>query len=350
MYTKSSNIFKGMGSKASKMMKWSKHKGGMQFRGKMMRKNVVPYPPPPSPPDEPTSDEPTPITVPVPTSTPSVSPSSPPSPTPSVPPSETPPDSIQNVDGFDCVEDGGIGFVLNRSPPDHAFPQIIPIDPTDPDSRCFLRMTQDVAEGVATSAFVPFTFSDVGDLPPGQQPGDFRMSIGYRVFGSDAGSADGMVFVMHQDPRGANALGNDGGELGVYGSDNGIRNALVIEWDTFPNEEYLDNGENNIHIVTSDADGVLTELDETQDIPIRTDDSGAVEGRMWVDYCNGELQISINNQGDVRSPAPQATSTDFDLTSFFSQGNSVFVGYTASIAGEADNQDIMNWEFQQGCN
>ena len=59
------------------------------------------------------------------------------------------------------------------------------------------------------------------------------MTIGYRLFGAGDGAADGMVFVMHQDPRGARALGNFGGGIGVYGSfQETIKPSLAIEWDT----------------------------------------------------------------------------------------------------------------------
>jgi hypothetical protein len=87
-------------------------------------------------------------------------------------------------------------------------------------------MTPDIAQPLATSAFLgvpvnnPETFS-------------FSMTIGYRIYGAADGSADGMVFVMHQDERGAKAIGNRGGGIGVYGdSEVTIKPAIAIEWDT----------------------------------------------------------------------------------------------------------------------
>jgi len=62
------------------------------------------------------------------------------------------------------------------------------------------------------------------------------MSVGYHVFGKQRHAADGMAIVMHQDERGAEAIGGGGGNLGVYGNhgdpDQAIAPALVIEFDT----------------------------------------------------------------------------------------------------------------------
>ncbi|MBC1801435.1 immunoglobulin-like domain-containing protein [Listeria booriae] len=54
--------------------------------------------------------------------------------------------------------------------------------------------------------------------------------------GANPNGADGMAFVMQNDPRGGNAIGTAGGALGVYGSDY-IQNALAVEFDTFYNGE-----------------------------------------------------------------------------------------------------------------
>lgn len=178
----------------------------------------------------------------------------------------------------------------------------------------------------------------------------FCMSIGYRIFGEEFGSADGMAFVMHQDPRGTGAVGAGGGFLGVYG-DNAITNALVIEFDTYDNgpgsrypEPVNDVGENNIHIQIVSEDGTLTELDQTFGDEIRTPEAGT-SGRMWVEYRGGQLTVWNNNLGDD-FPASPIVSIPYDLPSLFN-GSDVFVGYTAAVGFEADNQDITAWTFDE---
>ncbi|MBC1500953.1 DUF5011 domain-containing protein [Listeria weihenstephanensis] len=52
--------------------------------------------------------------------------------------------------------------------------------------------------------------------------------------GNSPESADGIAFVLQNDPRGKNALGTSGGALGIYGSDY-IENALAVELDSYSN-------------------------------------------------------------------------------------------------------------------
>jgi Bacterial lectin len=80
------------------------------------------------------------------------------------------------------------------------------------------------------AAMLPYRFSTTN---PGKS---FSTRIGYRIYGPLRGSADGMTFVLHQDPRGITAQGLGGGNMGVYNQyvsgGAGIKPALVIEFDT----------------------------------------------------------------------------------------------------------------------
>lgn len=62
---------------------------------------------------------------------------------------------------------------------------------------------------------------------------DFTVNLG----SNDAG-ADGMAFVMHNDPAGLCACGASGGSLGA----GGITNSLIVEIDTYLNTEDRDDG------------------------------------------------------------------------------------------------------------
>ena len=59
---------------------------------------------------------------------------------------------------------------------------------------------------------------------------DFAVSFDI-LMGAKANGGDGMSFVLHNDPRGAAALGYGGGNLGATG----ISNGLAIEFDTYQN-------------------------------------------------------------------------------------------------------------------
>ena len=93
----------------------------------------------------------------------------------------------------------------------------------------------------------------------------------------------------------------------------------------------------------------MTELAETEEVPIRSDASGN-PGRMWVDYCNGIMQVFINTAGDEKPAEPQA-SASVSLADHFT-GNDVVVGYTSGTWSQADYHDIFDWEMVQsnkGC-
>jgi hypothetical protein len=56
--------------------------------------------------------------------------------------------------------------------------------------------------------------------------------------GSDDGGADGLCFVIQNDPRGICACGGEGGGMGAAG----ITNSLIVEIDTYLNSEDRDDG------------------------------------------------------------------------------------------------------------
>jgi Ca2+-binding RTX toxin-like protein len=59
---------------------------------------------------------------------------------------------------------------------------------------------------------------------------DFTISLAV-FLGTSNGGADGLAFVLHNDPAGSNAIGGTGGGLGI----SGIQNGLAIEFDTYAN-------------------------------------------------------------------------------------------------------------------
>ena len=102
----------------------------------------------------------------------------------------------------------------------NGYPKLI-THPSTP-GKCFLRLAEERKGTAAASAFVSYTLNSAKT---------FSTSFEYRLFGVTGSPADGITFTMHQDSRGATALGGTGGYLGVYNT-NPIKNALVIELDT----------------------------------------------------------------------------------------------------------------------
>jgi len=97
----------------------------------------------------------------------------------------------------------------------------------------------------------------------------------FGAFGLPVGGADGIAFMLHNDPAGSNAVGQAGAGIGAFG----IQNGLAIEFDTFDNNPFGGNegGTNtgdHTHIFDTDAGanssnlsyiGSRTELGEIED-------------------------------------------------------------------------------------
>lgn len=165
---------------------------------------------------------------PIPTDPPTTGP-----PIPTDPPTTEPPPIDSKIDfseGFPCAE---TSITLNSYPQNFGYPSLVPL--SDGSGNCFVRLTSDTdgTEFYATTAFLPFTFGAANAAK------SFSLSAGFRIYGDENGSADGMAFVIHQDGRSTAAIGDVGGNLGIYdfrytSGRTGviIKPALVIELDT----------------------------------------------------------------------------------------------------------------------
>ena len=78
---------------------------------------------------------------------------------------------------------------------------------------------------------------------------DFDFSFDLYLGNKDADGADGMAFVLHNDPFGADATGGGGGCLGA----SGIRNGLAIQFDTFQNGALGDIANDHTNFIDTDA-------------------------------------------------------------------------------------------------
>lgn len=120
-----------------------------------------------------------------------------------------------------------------RSFTNFPYPQYLPLDPNDENSPKFLSLTSDGYKAAGVTALTKYRFD-----PDNTQKG-FSMSAEYRMHCNFDACTDGLTFVMHQDPRGINAVGMTSGGLGVYnaelpgqgGSGVAIRPSVVVELD-----------------------------------------------------------------------------------------------------------------------
>ena len=77
----------------------------------------------------------------------------------------------------------------------------------------------------------------------------FELSFDLYLGNKDAAGADGMAFVLHNDPFGGDATGGGGGFLGALG----IRYGVAIEFDTYQNAAFGDIANDHTNFVDTDA-------------------------------------------------------------------------------------------------
>merc|ERR1712070_51830 len=174
----------------------------------------------------------------------------------------------------------------------------------------------------------------------------FSTHIKYRIYGQKNGSADGMAFVMHQDPRGASAMGGGGGGLAVYTSVK-VKPALVIELDSYNNGGNVvwDSYADAIHVVLIKEDGTTQELAEIK-TAVRNSESGS--GGLWVDYDGYTLSVSHSATNGNSKPSSPIATAQIDLSTFFDSLETLYYGFTGATGGQSDNHDVLGFSFTQG--
>ncbi len=162
--------------------------------------------------------------------------------------------------------------------------------------------------------------------------------------GGTGGGADGLIFMLQNDSRGANALGGGGGNIGygdtvtpLGGSE--ILSSLAIEFDTFDNG-FVDpsaSADNHIGVNTNGSvDSLLTASS-----PVDINDGNSYNA--WISYDGITDQLDVFLDGGATPPATPVLSTTVDL--FDLLGPQGFVGFSAATGGGFGNHEILNWDF-----
>ena len=162
---------------------------------------------------------------------------------------------------------------------------------------------------------------------------DFSIQIGFQITESGNSGADGIAFVIQNSS--ANAIGVFGGGIGYMT----IPNSLAIEFDTYPNSEYLDPNDNHIGIQTrgknpNSPDHVIT-LGTSRNIPILEDGSVHV---MRIDYVNNIMKVYLDEFNTPKITAYVKLDSLLDL-----DNQTAWLGFTSSTGGAFANHDIVSF-------
>ena len=159
--------------------------------------------------------------------------------------------------------------------------------------------------------------------------------------GTNNGGADGMTFVLHNDPRGSSAIGNgEGSTLGAManGSTPGIANGLSFEFDTYQSSSGSDDPSSD-HTQIRDTDFAFN---DTNGRVTNVTTLSNLEDGNWhtfhLDWNAGTSTFSYLIDG-VSMPG----FTDANMAAnYFGGSTQVYFGFTAATGGLNNVQRIRN--------
>jgi hypothetical protein len=191
--------------------------------------------------------------------------------------------------------------------------------------------------------------------------GGFDTTFTYTISSQTSGGADGLAFVVQNDPRATAAIGRHASGIG-YGAFTGalagdaIANALVVEIDTFQTAGAPATDPNAFHIgVMTGGSGDCLQNHATHGIGAYSSATIGANGThtVRVQYVPGTLYVYFDNlvtpvatiaYSFATGGIVTATSTPVGGLSLIG-GTSANVGFVASTGGSCENHDLASWSF-----
>lgn len=163
--------------------------------------------------------------------------------------------------------------------------------------------------------------------------GSFRTAFQFQIQG-DSGGADGLTFVIQNDPRGAAAVGGSGALLGYEG----ITRSVAVEFDTFRGIGFEAN-DNHVSFLAGSVETPFATANPTFDL----NDGQTVFA--WVDYDGGTDALALFlSQTPIRPEVATLRSTA-DLSRVV--GDTAFVGFTAATGGLTNRHIVTSWTLDE---
>ncbi len=194
------------------------------------------------------------------------------------------------------------------------------------------------------------------DLPVAVN-GSFETTFAFQITLQVGGGADGMAFVIANDPRGATALGDTGTELG-YGymvtspPTLSINNSLVVEIDTWLSPGDLSANEISVQTGGSGDNHADAGYSIGRITPAINMSDGLLHV-MRISYAPGTLDIYLDNLVTPQLSVPWDFNTGGTWVVSGSPvgglnllgGSSAHVGFSSATGGAWENHDVVWWDW-----
>lgn len=184
---------------------------------------------------------------------------------------------------------------------------------------------------------------------------EMNMFLGFNLFGGNT-NGDGMAFVLQNDPRGKDAIGDFGERLGVWGvldTDNYIKNGWAVEFDiyantsnednTFDGSIYGDNSSKNYgHIANSytKVEGNWYNINGKQKFEMTHDDT--ILPQNWGDRLTNGMIKDFNVSWNASTQEITYTVSYYDL---INQKTVTYGKVTKKLDISKFGSTMLNWGF-----
>ncbi|MEM7305981.1 MAG: L-type lectin-domain containing protein [Planctomycetota bacterium] len=173
----------------------------------------------------------------------------------------------------------------------------------------------------------------------------------FEVAMAPTAGADGMAFVLQND--GATALAWCGGSQGyssgtssgcLFGANDDLADALVVELDTWQNGEYSDPSNNHVSVHIKHATGELANHANSlghAEAPFNLNDGVTRTCLIRYDGASG-LEVYLD---DLSAPL---LSVAVDFSALELDDGKAWVGFTGATGGAGETKTIASWSFSEG--
>jgi hypothetical protein len=167
--------------------------------------------------------------------------------------------------------------------------------------------------------------------------GPFQASFTYQVLGGIAGAqADGVCFVMHNDPRGPFVLSGGGGSFGIAG----VNPSAELEFNIYPP---ANGGEGFAFNINGGLGNYGTALN-TPTTPVVLDTGHHINVVLTYSAGIGHVTLTDAETQATFNTTINLTALGTDLPTLVG-GNTAYVGFSGADGGTASYQQISNFRF-----